>query len=565
MSCDGRASPATTLGSSLGLGGEFDLQGDMAARTAHLRAKVVVEGDIELSLTLAAKAKCSLNLPALEATVMAGPVPIGFVLTPVVEGEVAGAVRVRSAGLRVQAGVSIDQTLDFSRGVPTIRGTQSPIASLSTTSPAVTGRGEVTVRVGADLFAGPGAATKLGGVMVGLNGQIDLLRGTFGFAGSTSAEGPSRCTRAEFGFRWALGVGARAWFDFGIVSLSLSKDFTLAELKAAYGPPVMLPAGCTLDEVAPMPGDPGLTGQVGIGTPPTADAATTGLPTPAPTDARLPVDTGNVAPTPDVNFTSPGLQQCVLNEYQNEFQTTLTAITREQLAALSTLDCETTTPLISSLDGLQYASGLSALTVWGDFADLTPISGLTGLRTLRIGEGWTDDPNPAAISDLTLLSNLTDLVTLTIYDGSYTDLSPLARLGTLQSLDIEGQRVTDLSTLSSMTWLHNLTVNCFRVRDFTPVAALTGTRTSFTVYPWDFVRTVPVGQPVTLPVITLPDGTHPNWVISRWTDWVPGTTDQSTATFSQAGTGVASWLYYGNGNSWTGNGQIGVTVTNPTE
>ena len=77
---------------------------------------------------------------------------------------------------------------------------------------------------------------------------------------------------------------------------------------------------------------------------------------------------------------------------------------------------------ISDLTGLEHATGLTTLSLWGNsISDLAPLSGLTGLTDLRLGQNQ--------IIDVTPLSNLTNLTRLKLArNPGITDFSPLSGL-----------------------------------------------------------------------------------------------------------------------------------------
>jgi hypothetical protein len=77
------------------------------------------------------------------------------------------------------------------------------------------------------------------------------------------------------------------------------------------------------------------------------------------------------------------------------------------------------------------------------------------------------------LSDITPLSELTNLDTLSLGYNQITDLSPLAELKKLHTLLLDGNLICDLSPLSELTNLHTLTLNSNQVSDLTPVAKLT--------------------------------------------------------------------------------------------
>ena len=105
----------------------------------------------------------------------------------------------------------------------------------------------------------------------------------------------------------------------------------------------------------------------------------------------------------------------------------------------------------SSLEPLAGLTGLVELSIRTPqgITDLSPLSGLTNLRTLYLDVyGQYDDP---PLTDISALGNLASLQSLTLQERGLTDLSPLSNCTKLQTLTIyEGgeQRITDLSPVS---------------------------------------------------------------------------------------------------------------------
>ncbi len=147
--------------------------------------------------------------------------------------------------------------------------------------------------------------------------------------------------------------------------------------------------------------------------------------------------------------------------------------------------------LAMDLSFLKHLTGLTSLEVIvrthssGDFAmisDLTPLAGLTGLKSLNM-DGLT------GVSDLSPLASLTELETLALrgaaydpravsYDviGTASDLTPLAGLTKLKSLSLLGmQTARSLEPLAGLTALQELHL-CSRLESgdaLAPLASLT--------------------------------------------------------------------------------------------
>ncbi len=100
---------------------------------------------------------------------------------------------------------------------------------------------------------------------------------------------------------------------------------------------------------------------------------------------------------------------------------------------------------------------------------LTPLAGLTALRSL--------DLNDTQVSDVTPLAGLTALQTLWLTGTQVSDVTPLAGLTALQTLGLDHTRVSDVTPLAGLTALQTLGLTGTQVSDVTPLAALTALRT----------------------------------------------------------------------------------------
>jgi len=77
------------------------------------------------------------------------------------------------------------------------------------------------------------------------------------------------------------------------------------------------------------------------------------------------------------------------------------------------------------------------------------------------------------ISDLSPLSELTNLAGLYLYNNQITDVSPLAGLTNLQWLDLNSNQIADVSPLAGLTNLIELHLNSNQITDVSPLARLT--------------------------------------------------------------------------------------------
>ena len=134
------------------------------------------------------------------------------------------------------------------------------------------------------------------------------------------------------------------------------------------------------------------------------------------------------------------------------------SITRAEMGGLTRLEAPNSN--ISDLAGLAFATRLTSLdlgTEWvsgegnvnsNHISDLSPLSNLTNLT-------WLDLDNND-ISDITLLSNLTNLTNLNLNDNFISDITPLSNLTNLTNLNLNNNFISDITPLSNLTNLTNL-------------------------------------------------------------------------------------------------------------
>lgn len=177
-------------------------------------------------------------------------------------------------------------------------------------------------------------------------------------------------------------------------------------------------------------------------------------------------ESAQAAPGDIVSFADPSLQAC-LN--QTQFGAPADAdITEAQMAGLIAVRCADRG--ITDLGGMQYATQLRFFDSSGNpVGDLSALSGLTTLTSVTLTDLATGDLNP--------LSGLTSLDTLSLQGANIADLSPISALTSLRSLTVEGTQVEDLSPLTPLTNLDYLYLPDNQVSDLAPVAGLPLLRT----------------------------------------------------------------------------------------
>jgi len=99
--------------------------------------------------------------------------------------------------------------------------------------------------------------------------------------------------------------------------------------------------------------------------------------------------------------------------------------------------------------GETWSLRTTEIACWKDSVrNLTPLSKLTKLKTLSMGG--------TKVTNLTPLSKLTKLKTLSLRDTKVTNLTPLSKLTKLKWLDLSNTKVTNLTPLSKLTKLKRL-------------------------------------------------------------------------------------------------------------
>ncbi len=166
--------------------------------------------------------------------------------------------------------------------------------------------------------------------------------------------------------------------------------------------------------------------------------------------------------------------------------------------------------LFHDLSGIQNLTGLTDLALRNrGLSDISPLAGLTGLINLNLHTNWISDISPLAgltnlvrlriaenpLTDVSALSGLTDLRVLRmhrhgdfiggqvprthmgatgiLFTNAVTDISPLANLTNLVDLNIHTQDISDLTPLSGLTALEELRLAGNSFTDISPLRGLT--------------------------------------------------------------------------------------------
>lgn len=151
---------------------------------------------------------------------------------------------------------------------------------------------------------------------------------------------------------------------------------------------------------------------------------------------------------------------------------------------------------ITNLAGIECLTGLKTLNLGMDplreidsqnfISDLTPLSGLTGLTSLTLsGNGITDLEPLSKLTNLTELnlvnnqikqldplSGLVNLSLLRLGSNQIEDLSPLSGMNHLTQLTAENNGISSLQPIANLTEIHGLYVNNNRISDISPILGM---------------------------------------------------------------------------------------------
>ncbi len=165
--------------------------------------------------------------------------------------------------------------------------------------------------------------------------------------------------------------------------------------------------------------------------------------------------------------------------------------------------------IFHDLSGIQNLTGLTDLALRNrGLSDISPLAGLTSLINLNLHTNWISDISPLAgltnlvrlriaenpLTDISALSELTELRVLRmhrhgdfiggqvprthmgatgiLFTNAITDISPLANLTNLVDLNIHTQDISDLSPLSDLTQLEELRLAGNSFTDISPLRGL---------------------------------------------------------------------------------------------
>lgn len=148
-------------------------------------------------------------------------------------------------------------------------------------------------------------------------------------------------------------------------------------------------------------------------------------------------------------------------------------VTCDALTSLTKLEDELSIRLrVANLEGLQYASNLTALTLY--YSEFTDVEKLKNLENLvEFGGAF------GSLEDLSAFAELTQLTDLVLFENDFTDISPLASLSELEFLSLGFNDIADFSPISSLVKLERLVLQRVGLTDLRALSELSELRFLF--------------------------------------------------------------------------------------
>ncbi|MGH1649519.1 MucBP domain-containing protein [Enterococcus gilvus] len=182
----------------------------------------------------------------------------------------------------------------------------------------------------------------------------------------------------------------------------------------------------------------------------------------------------DVADSEAVNIPDYYLKSAILSSLGIAVQGTVenTPVSKSDLEKLTTLNQSDRGVAIGTLEGLQYATNLTtlSLTKYRSSIETNLLESLTKLKTLTlIGSG------SGQISNIDFVKNLTNLTSLNLGQNSISDISILAGLKSITNLSLETNPISagSISTLGQLTNLVSLKLNATNNKDYSWISTLT--------------------------------------------------------------------------------------------
>ncbi|MBB6453735.1 LPXTG-motif cell wall-anchored protein [Salirhabdus euzebyi] len=150
---------------------------------------------------------------------------------------------------------------------------------------------------------------------------------------------------------------------------------------------------------------------------------------------------------------------------------------------------------IQNLEGLQYATNLKILRLYGnEISDISQLSSLTKLTFINLSRN--------NIVDVTPISTLPDLESLTLSNNDITTAEPLKDLPNLRTLYLAGCMNLNYSTVSSLTQVQSLYLSQNNISDLSFLSNLTNL-TSLALNSNDISDLTPLNSLINLKSLTV--------------------------------------------------------------
>ncbi len=180
--------------------------------------------------------------------------------------------------------------------------------------------------------------------------------------------------------------------------------------------------------------------------------------------------------TPDLSFLSgmTGLRSLSLQVNPSLEELDLSfAANMTELTHLDIYNYSQDAVSVTDLTPLAGLTKLQELSIPAEVKSLAPLAGLTELRSLNL-ETRNRNGSYYPLTDISALSGMTKLASLSMGLGDVKDLSPISGLANLTQLYLYGNfNCPDLQFLSGLAKLTNLSIELGDVKDLSPVSGLT--------------------------------------------------------------------------------------------
>lgn len=118
-----------------------------------------------------------------------------------------------------------------------------------------------------------------------------------------------------------------------------------------------------------------------------------------------------------------------------------------------------------TVGGKTFKSDVKELDLSGrGISDITALSDCTELESINLSGNY--------ISNISVLMDMPKLKTVNLAKNSINDVRPLMSLTTIEYLDISGNKVTSIAALGELTALENLNLSGNAIKDFSPIKKL---------------------------------------------------------------------------------------------